>query len=278
MAVARPCRCASADMKKPPAAGNGRGMTLAMISPDMAGATTKQARARQSAFNAARRHSGVVRWLRRAIPVGAVAAVLVLVVAPFFNPLRDVGDFSLGSVGLSGGKVVMEAPKLAGYRKDNSPYEVTADSALQDIRNPTQIELVKMTARIQMNSEEGWVTVNARSGLFDQQKERLKLVDDVKIRTESGYDARMRTADVDFKAGTVVSREPVTVNLGTTTVNADTLDIKDNGALIVFEGRVRVVIENAPAHSLAGPERQGSTPNPDLLRPAAAAGTPAPQR
>lgn len=278
MAVARTYRCASADMKKPPAAGNGRGMTLAMTSPEMPGVTAQQARARQAAFKSARRHSGVVRWLRRAIPVGAVVAVLGLVVAPFFNPLRDVGNFSLGSVSLSGGKVVMEAPKLAGYRKDNSPYEVTADSALQDIRKPTQIELVKMTARVLMKSEEGWVTINARSGLFDQQKEQLKLVDDVKIRTESGYDVRMRTADIDFKAGTVNSREPVKVNLGTTTIDADTLDVKDNGALIVFEGRVRVVIENAPANSLAGPERQGSTPNPGLLRPAASSEAQAPQR
>lgn len=268
-------------MKKPPAAGNGRGMTLAMTSPDMAATLAKQARARQAAFKAARRHSGLVRLLRRAIPVGAVVAVLGLIVAPFLSPLREVGNLSLGSIGLSGGKVVMEAPKLAGYRKDNSPYVVTAESALQDIRNPTQIELVKMTARVQMKSEDGWVTVNARSGHFDQQKEKLKLVDDVKIRTESGYDVQMRTADVDFKAGTVLSREPVRVNLGTTTVNADTLDVKDNGGLIVFEGRVRVVIENAPANSLAGPERQGSTPNPDLLRPAAEAGAataPAPQR
>jgi lipopolysaccharide export system protein LptC len=253
-------------MKKPPAAGNGRGMSLAMTSPEIGGPATLRAQMRQTAFRSARRHSAFVRLLRRLIPVGATIAVLGLIAAPFLSPLREVGNFSLGSVSLSGGKVVMEAPKLAGYRKDNSPYEVTAESALQDVRKPTQIELVKMTARILMKSE-GWITVNARSGHFDQQKESLKLVDDVKIRTESGYDVVMKTADVDFKAGTVNSREPVKVNLGSTTVDADTLDVKDNGALIVFEGRVRVVIENAPARSLAGPEREGSTPNLEALRP-----------
>ncbi|WP_100962844.1 lipopolysaccharide-assembly, LptC-related protein [Bosea sp. FBZP-16] len=222
---------------------------------------------RQSAFRAARRHSALVRLLRRLIPIGAIVAVVGLIIVPFLNPLRHAGNFSLGGISLSGGKVVMETPKLAGYRKDNSPYEVTAESALQDIRNPTQIELVQMVARVLMKSE-GWININARSGLFDQTKETLKLVDDVKIRTDSGYDVRMRTADVDFKAGTVNSREPVKVNLGTTTVDADTLDVKDNGALITFEGRVHVLIENAPARSLAGPEREGSTPNLEALRPA----------
>jgi lipopolysaccharide export system protein LptC len=243
-------------------------MTLATTSPDAG--PTRQDKARRAAFRSARRHSGVVRWLRRAIPIGAGLAVLALVATPFLRPLGKMEQVSLGSVGVSGGKVVMEAPKLAGYRKDNSPYEVTAKSALQDIRNPTQIELVEMIARIQMKSEEGWVTVNARSGLFEQQKERLKLVDDVRIRTESGYDVRMRTADVDFKAGTVNSREPVTVNLGTTTVDANTLDVKDNGALITFEGNVHVLIQNAPAGSLAGPQREGSTPRLDLLKPGVA--------
>jgi lipopolysaccharide export system protein LptC len=251
------------------------GMTLAMTSPETGGPAAMRAQMRRAAFQSARRHSAVVHLLRRLIPVGAVVAVLGLVVAPFLNPLRAVGNVSLGGISLSGGKVVMEAPKLAGYRKDNSPYEVTADSALQDVRNPTQIELVKMTARVLMK-DEGWITINAQSGHFDQQKEKLKLVDDVKIRTESGYDVRMKTADVDFKGGTVNSREPVKVNLGTTTVDADTLDVKDNGALISFQGRVKVLIENAPARSLAGPEREGSTPNPEALRPSVTGQTPKP--
>jgi lipopolysaccharide export system protein LptC len=231
---------------------------------------------RDAAFRSARRHSALVRLLRMVIPVGAVVAVLGFVVAPFLNPLRQVGEVSLGAVNLKGGKVVMEAPKLAGYRKDSSPYEVTAESALQDIRNPTQIELVSMTARIMMK-DEGWITVNARNGFFDQQKEKLKLVEDVRIKTESGYDVRMKTADVDFKGGTVNSAEPVKVNLGTTTVDADTLDVKDNGALISFQGRVKVLIENAPARSLAGPEREGSTPNLEALRSATTGQAPAKQ-
>lgn len=246
-----------------------RNMTMAMTSGSQTGPTVgRRAELRQAAFRAARRHSLLVRVLRKAIPIGATAAVLGLVVAPFLKPSVAGGNLSLGAVGIKGGKVVMELPKLAGFRKDNNPYEVTAQSALQDIRNPTQIELVEMKARIQTPND-GWVTVNARSGFFDQQKESLRLVDDVVIRTDTGYDVAMRTADINFKGGTVKSREPVRVNMGTTTVNADTLDVKDNGAMIVFEGRVKAVIENAPARSIAGPEREGSTPDPEAVKRAA---------
>ncbi|HEV2553580.1 MAG TPA: LPS export ABC transporter periplasmic protein LptC [Bosea sp. (in: a-proteobacteria)] len=225
---------------------------------------------RQAAFGAARRHTRLVRFLRRAIPISASVAVLALIVTPFLNPLNGVASLSLGAVGISGGKVKMDTPRLSGYRTDNRPYEVTAEAALQEIRNPTQVELQTLTARLQMERE-GWVTVNAKSGLFDTQKEKLRLVDDVHVRTENGHDIRMRTADVDFKGGTVVSKEPVKVSLGTTTVDAESLDVKDNGALIVFQGRVRAYIPNAPAGTIAGPEREGSTPALELLRPAQAA-------
>jgi lipopolysaccharide export system protein LptC len=241
-------------------------MTVAMTSSDWSARPSASATRRQAAFRAARRHTLLVQILRKAIPIAAVLAVLGLIVTPFLNPMRGLANVSVESVGISGGKVRMETPRLSGYRKDNRPYEVTAAAALQDIRNPTQVELEKLVARLQMERE-GWVTVNAKTGLFDTQKEKLRLVDDVHVRTETGYDIRMRTADVDFKGGTVVSKEPVQVNLGTATVDANTLDVKDNGAMISFEGRVHVLIKNAPAGTLAGPEREGSTPALELLTP-----------
>ena len=249
-------------------------MNVAMTSNDWAGQSPRREWIvrdghRQAAFDAARRHTLLVQILRGAIPITAVVAVLGLVVTPFLNPLRGLEKVSIGAVGIADGKVKMETPKLSGYRKDNKPYEVTAIAALQDIRNPTQVELQTLTARLQMERE-GWVTVNSKTGLFNTQSEKLRLVDDVHVRTETGYDIQMRTADVDFKGGTVTSKEPVRVNLGTTTIDANSLDVKDNGALISFEGRVRAVIENAKAGTLAGPEREGSRPAPELLLPRAA--------
>lgn len=240
-------------------------MTLAMTLNDPAAGLSAQALRRRAAFGAARRHTRLVHILRRMIPIAAVVLVIGLVVIPFLSPLGGkLANVSVSSVGITGGKVRMETPKLAGYRKDNRPYQVTAINAYQEIKNPTQIELQTMTARIQMERE-GWVTVNAKTGLFDTQKEKLRLVDDVKIRTESGHDMQMKTADVDFKSGTVVSKEPVKVSMGETTVDANTLDVKNNGELIVFEGRVRAFIRNAPAGTIAGPEREGSKPMLELL-------------
>ncbi len=205
-------------------------------------------------FAAARRHSNFVRFMRRGLPVAMGISIVALVIVPLLNPLRNLPGLSIGPVKLSGSKVTMELPKLTGFRKDAKPYEVTATSALQDIRKPNVIELVEMKARLQLESD-GWANLDSKSGVFDTQKEQLKLTGDVRLKTDTGYDARLKSADIDFKAGTVISREPVkvSINNGSTTVDADQLDVTDNGKVMVFSGRVTVLIENAERGTLTGP-------------------------
>jgi lipopolysaccharide export system protein LptC len=194
-----------------------------------------------SAFVAARRHSRRVALYRKVIPVGAALAVVVLVIMPLLSPLRAIGALSMGPVQLSGTQVTMDKPKMNGFKKDNSPYEITAATAVQDIRKPTLIDLIEMKARMQMGSE-GWMTLEAKTANFENQKEQLKLRDGVVVKTQSGYDIRMKNADADFKAGTVSSREPVKVTNATMRVEADSLDVIDNGKSISFKGRVRTTV------------------------------------
>ncbi len=47
-----------------------------------------------------------------------------------------MASVSLGAVGISGGKVKMDTPRLSGYRKDNRPYEVTAEAACRKSATP----------------------------------------------------------------------------------------------------------------------------------------------
>ena len=141
-------------------------MTVAMTFNNPTAGLSAHALRRRAAFVAAQRHTRHVRFLRRAIPVVAVTAVLGLIVVPFLNPLRGkLQNVSIGAVGITGGKVRMETPKLSGYRKDNRPYQVTAENAYQAIRNPTQIELQTLLARIQMERE-GWVEIRTGSGVY----------------------------------------------------------------------------------------------------------------
>ncbi|WP_071000572.1 LPS export ABC transporter periplasmic protein LptC [Methylobacterium sp. C1] len=202
------------------------------------------AAARTRAHARAYRHSGRVRAMRRLIPVvagGAVALLLAYLFNPFAAPLPGV---SVGPVTLAGSKVRMENPRLSGFRQGTRGYEVTADAALQDVRKPSQIELQQMRGHIATDDQGGIARLAATSGLFDTAREALDLKDDIRIWTDKGEEARLRSAAVAFKTGSISSQEPVTVSSPRANVKADTLDVVENGKRISFIGNVHVVIAN----------------------------------
>jgi lipopolysaccharide export system protein LptC len=210
---------------------------------------------RVRAYAQARRHSLRVRLFRRAIPVGAAVAIGVVLVIAVFDPFRRIGGLTLGPISLSGTKITMENPRLTGYRRDLRPYEVTATAALQDVRKPTVIELKEMKAKLAMDDNGNMAHLVAATGVFDTQKEQLELRQDVRVTTDTGHEARLASAFVDFKAGTVVSRDPVAVALTSGTVDADQLEISDNGKIIAFIGRVHAVLDSPKDGAKEAPKR-----------------------
>lgn len=196
-------------------------------------------------YAVARRHSRRVRMLRVAIPVGSAIAVAAVVLVAAFDPFRTVPEgVSIGAFRLSGSKITMELPRLTGFRQDMRPYEVTADSAVQDVRNPTVIELSAMRAKIGMEQKQT-AQLEAAKGVYDSQKETLDMREDVRVLAQ-GYDVRMTSARVDMKGGTVLSDEPVRVLMSGGSIEADAMHIMDNGKRIVFIGRVRTHLSSAP--------------------------------
>ncbi|GGK26712.1 LPS export ABC transporter periplasmic protein LptC [Salinarimonas ramus] len=183
-------------------------------------------------------HSRRVRVLKRAIPVGAVAAVVLVVAITLFNPFASQGGLSIGPVNVSGTRIVMDGPRLSGFQDDTRPYEVTATQASQDVREPNLVDLVDLRARITIDDAGNIVRVEAAQGRFDTEAELLDLERDVRITSTLGYTADLRSARIDFGAGTVVSNEPVRVGVGSGTVEANALSLSEGGDVITFTGGV----------------------------------------
>ena len=66
---------------------------------------------------------------------------------------------------MSGTKITMEAPRLAGFTRDARPYELTARAAAQDLTKPDMLELKDIHAKMEM--QEQHVEIKAASGLYD---------------------------------------------------------------------------------------------------------------
>jgi lipopolysaccharide export system protein LptC len=204
---------------------------------------TSRSAVRSRAFNKARRHSRWVRFAKIAIPLGALVGMAGVGVLAYYNPFQQIENLSFDSIGVSGTNVTMESPKLTGFKNDNRPYEVTASAATQDVRKPDLVQLKNLKARIVTDERGSVARLQADSGVLDTKREQMRLRQNIVVTTDAGHEVKLRTAFVRFKAGSVVSKDPVTVSFGNGTIEAEGLDVTDNGKIMSFKGRVRTVIQ-----------------------------------
>jgi lipopolysaccharide export system protein LptC len=211
----------------------------------------------EARFASAARHSRMVRILRVAVPAAVVSAMAGVVAVSIFNPFRMLLPkipVDMGNLVVSGTKITMESPHLAGFSTDQRPYEMWAKAAIQDLTDPDHVELKTLRAKVMME-DKSTVTMDARTGYFDSKQQMLDLRKDIFLQSSTGYEARMTQAYVDINKGTVTSDEHVDVKLLNGTLSSDRLRITGGGEVVRFEGNVVMNLDN-----LGDPEQPASAP------------------
>jgi lipopolysaccharide export system protein LptC len=151
-----------------------------------------------------------VRFLRIAVPTFVMLLVLGFAAATWFNPLRIVAKLphGAGTLTISGTKITMELPRIAGYTRDARAYELSAQSADQDLTRPENIELKGIAAKVALQND-SFVEMSAAKGLYNSKAEQLRLDESIVLKSSTGYEARLTDALVDMRTGQIVSDEPV---------------------------------------------------------------------
>ncbi len=203
------------------------------------GATQKA----EALFHAAQRHSVRVRVLKTALPVAAIAVAAIFSWYTFLATPTAPVKVDLNTGGESG-KLVMTSPHLNGYTKDNRPYSMTAAKASQDAKNSGAIALEGIQAQLPVGAS-GIATVEAASGIYDNANGRLQLDKDFTVITDEGLHAVLRSADINLKSGQITTDKPVDIRNGTTHILADSMQVKENGKVLIFENRVRMTIDGS---------------------------------
>ncbi len=194
----------------------------------------------EARFAAAARHSRMVRVLRVAVPAVVVVAMAAIVAVSVFNPFRMLLPklpIDMGNLVVSGTKITMESPHLAGFSTDQRPYELWAKAATQDLTDPDHVELSVLRTKVMME-DKSTVTMDARTGYYDSKQQLLDLRKDIFLQSSTGYEAKLTQAYVDINKGTVTSDEHVDVKLLNGTLSADRLRILNSGEVVRFEGNV----------------------------------------
>jgi lipopolysaccharide export system protein LptC len=194
----------------------------------------------ERAFRSAVRHSRGVRLLRLAVPAGVVVAIVILSLLTWFNPTRLLSQMPKemgGSLVISGTKIKMEAPRVAGFTSDSRAYELSANAAAQDLTRPDMLELEGIHAKVELQ-DKSTMMLSARNGLYDTKMELLTLGQDIKLSSSSGFEGQLSEAVVDVRKGKIASEKPVAVKMLNGTLNANRIEVTEAGDVIRFGGGV----------------------------------------
>jgi lipopolysaccharide export system protein LptC len=201
----------------------------------------------QRAFRAALRHSRLVRAARVGIPVVILLSATVYGAYRWLDPMGALAKLPVGAdaMVISGTKIIMRQPRLSGYTKDERPYTVVARTAAKDITKPDALELEDIRTTIVMPDGRN-VEVTAREGFYDGKAETIRLKTNVMV-SSADYEVALQDALINVRAGSVVSEHPVKVNMMQGTISANRIEVRESGAVILFDQGVTLVIDRDDA-------------------------------
>lgn len=197
---------------------------------------------RAERFEMARRHSRLVRRLRWLLPASAVLGLVLFVGAGWVRSLLP--SVSIGPISLTDGALVMNNPRLSGFDNQRRPYELTAERARQNVSSPRKVELETMSARMNLAAN-GWLRLTADRGFYDGDVETFTARGNVHVASTLGYEMLLDEAAVDIKKQSMVTTSPVEGRQGENRIYAERMTASEGGAVVVFEGRVRVIYHEA---------------------------------
>ncbi len=200
-------------------------------------------------YHAAVRHSRCVRLLRIAIPASiALGLVAAAAYTTLVKPLRALAKIpvDIGNLVVSGTKITMQQPRIAGFTHDARAYELTAQAAARDLLKPDVVELQGLHATMEMQDKVTFKTT-AKNGFYDTKTELLTLEENILVTTSSGYQAKLAEAVIDIRGGKITSDKPVEVQSFEWLVKSNRLEISESGDVVRFDHGVSVTIEGESA-------------------------------
>ena len=209
-----------------------------------AGGGHRQPRNTARAARQARRHRGFAVVMMVLLGVASMALVGMFVVRSGMLPETERQEPVVQQqAAVSKKSVKLLKPKITGFDRRAQSYVVTATSAKQDEDNPAVISLDKVIADLQLKKSGDVVKITADRGRYNNDDETLHLEGNVRIRSAKGYAADMMVADIFLKKGRVVSNKPVTVILPSGYVQANGVELWNDGENIRFLNRALFVLK-----------------------------------
>ncbi len=184
-----------------------------------------------------------------AIAVVALVAVIAIQ-AGMFEPRPEVVEKAPDN--LPADQITVSHTTITSFDPGEMPYSINADTAVQDREKPNFIRLDAVTGELKRQNGSK-ITMKAKEGLWDADKRTLDLAGDVHFDQAGRFNGVMDKAQIAMKDKKVSSQSAVLVKMGGGTINANGMEITNDGNNILFLNGVRAKFTTSGAKGDSSP-------------------------
>ena len=179
----------------------------------------------------------VVLWTKRVLPLLALLLLAIVLLWPQIAQRLDLNRVGGPLKTLQEGRLLNL--RYHGVDQRSRPYTVTAEEAQQV--DAQRINLVSPKA--DMLSENGsWTMVVSENGVYIQHVGQLDLSGHVVVYRDTGVTLHTDSAALDMKAGAAAGNQPTHAEGPFGTLDAQGFAFVDKGAVVQFDGKSRLVL------------------------------------
>lgn len=193
-------------------------------------------------YRKGQRHSAWVKRLKIVLPVISIGLAIAFVVASIAFRVAPA-DIVFDRMTMENGVIVMENPALSGQNDGQRTFSMNAARATQNVATPDVITLSEINAELPVGDDDEIASVEAERGVYDRLLQTLVLDAPFTVRATGGLEVDLQSARFDMGVGAMETNDGVVIRNGKTSLVAQSVRIRDNGAIIVFERDVRMIID-----------------------------------
>lgn len=188
-----------------------------------------------------RRHSALIRLLRKLLP--ALCLVIVVALAAWATMSTLLWRSDAGKA-RSNSEIRMLKPNFQGRTEAGKPYLVTAASAFRDNADSAKVTLERPVLMLGAGGPE-WTKVTAGTGVYREDTHMLDLRGQVTLDDYRGNHMVTEHALVDTQKSNVQGDTAISGHGPLGAIAASSYALEDGGAHVRFVGRVKSRLEHA---------------------------------
>lgn len=177
----------------------------------------------------------ILSWAALAFGLGLV--IVFLAQAGFFSALRPKPKPAPLTVEMPE-QISGAFGRIAGIDRENQPYVITAKKGYQDKESADLVHMEDLTGTFQRKSSQPF-ELFSDTGLYHSKVKEMDLEGNVRIVEKGRFTATMTKAHVELEKKNLVSNVPVVVEMEAGTINANGLQVSNDGNNIKFLNGVK---------------------------------------